>query len=95
MLKGTSSESHSRQVSMENLGIRDDTEGHNRAYQLGNSNGHIQTPDPRTNNADVLLDGQLRISENTRAVPLTEGKSQDCFVKEKIKVGAKSDQKVK
>ena len=44
--------------------IRDDTEGHNRGYQLGNSNGHVQTPDPRENNADVLLDDQLRIWKN-------------------------------
>ena len=56
-------------MSMENLRIRDDTEGHNRGYQLGNSNGHVQTPpDPRVNNADVLLDGQLRISENVEAI---------------------------
>ena len=61
VLKGASSEGNS-------LRIRDDTEGHNRGYQLGNCNGHIQTPDPRVNNADVLLDGQLRISENVEAI---------------------------
>ena len=33
---------------------------HNRGYQ--------QTPDPRTNNAYVLLDGQLRISKNVGAI---------------------------
>ena len=68
VLKGTSSEAHSLQVSMENLRIRDDTEGHNRGYQLGSSNGHVQTPDPRANNSDVLWDGQLRISENVGAI---------------------------
>ena len=64
VLKGTSSEAHSLWMSLENLRIRDDTEGHNRGYQLGNPNGQVQTPDPRVNNAYVLLDGQLRISEN-------------------------------
>ena len=63
-LKGASSEANSLRMSMENLRIRNDTEGHNRGYQLRNSNGHAQTPDPRATNADVLLDGQLRISEN-------------------------------
>ena len=66
--------------------IRDDTEGHNRGYQLGNSNGHVQTPDPRENNADVLLDDQLRIWKNLGViqdevynmgtVPLIEGKTK-------------------
>ena len=52
---------------MENLRIRYDTVGHNRGYQLGISNGHVQTPNPRANNA-VLWDGQLRISENVGAI---------------------------
>ena len=52
---------------MENLRIRDDTVGHNRGYKLGSSNGHVQTPNPRANNA-VLWDGQLRISENVGAI---------------------------
>ena len=30
---------------MGKLRIRDDTEGHNRGYQLESSNGHVQTPD--------------------------------------------------
>ena len=30
VLKGASSEDHSLRMSMENLGIRNDTEGHNR-----------------------------------------------------------------
>ena len=68
VFEGASSEAHSLRMSMENLRIRDYTEGHNRGYQLGNSNGHVQTPDPRANNADVLLDGQLRISENVGAI---------------------------
>ena len=68
VLKGASSETHSLRVSMENLRIRDDREEHNRWYQLGNSNEHIQTPDPKANNADVLLDGQLRIIENVGAI---------------------------
>ena len=68
VLKGASSEANSLWMSMENLRIRDDTEGHNRVCQLGNSNGYVQTPDPRANNADVLLDGQLRISENVEAI---------------------------
>ena len=68
VLKGASSEANSLRMRMENLRIRDDTEGHNRGYQLGNFNGHVQTPDPRANNADVLLDGQLRISENVEAI---------------------------
>ena len=59
VLKGSSSEGHSLRVSMENLRSRDDTEGHNRGYQLGNPNGHVQTPDPRANMTDILLDGQL------------------------------------
>ena len=53
---------------MGKLRIRDDTEGHNRGYQLESSNGHVQTPDPRENNADVLLDSQLRISEKVGAI---------------------------
>ena len=71
---------------MENLRIIDDTEGNNTEYQLGSSNGHVETPDPRTNNADVLWDGQLRISENVGSiqdevysmgvVPLIEGKTK-------------------
>ena len=52
---------------MENLRIRYDTVGHNRGYQLGISNGHVHTPNPRANNA-VLWDGQLRISENVGAI---------------------------
>ena len=86
VLKGASSEAHSLWMSMENLRIRDDTEGHNRGYQLGSSNGHVQTPDPRANNPDVLQDGQLRISENVGtiqdevynmgAIPLIEGKTK-------------------
>ena len=85
VLKGTSIEAHSLWMSMENLRIRDDTEGHNRD-QLRNPNGHVQTPDPRANNAYVLLDGQLRISENfgaiqdevnnMGAVPLIEAKAE-------------------
>ena len=85
-LKGASSKGSILRMSMENLRIRDDTEGHNRGYQLGNSNGHVQTPDPRANNADVLLDGQLRISEiveaiqdevyNMGAVPSIEAKTK-------------------
>ena len=55
-------------MSMGKLRIRDDTEGHNRGYQLESSNGHVQTPDPRANNADVLLDSQLRISEKVGAI---------------------------
>ena len=53
---------------MENLRIRDNKEEHNRGYQLGSSDGHVQTPDPRANNPDVLWDGQLRISENVGAI---------------------------
>ena len=53
VLKGVSSE-------VEDLRIRDDAEGLNRGYQLGNSNEFVQKPDPRPNNADVLLHGQLR-----------------------------------
>ena len=68
VLKEASSEANSLRMSMENLRIRDDAERHNRGYQLGNSNGHVQTPDPRVNNADVLLDGQLRITENVGAI---------------------------
>ena len=49
---------------MEYLRIRDDTEGHNRGYQLGSFNGHVQTPDLRANNTNVFLDGYPRISEN-------------------------------
>ena len=86
VLKEASSEANSLWMNMENLRIRDDTEGHNRGYQLGNSNGHVKTPDPRANNADVLLDGQLRITENVGviqdevynmgAVPLIEEKTK-------------------
>ena len=54
VIKGASSEAHSLRMSMENLSIRDGTNGHNRGYQLGSSNGHVQTPDPRANNAYVL-----------------------------------------
>ena len=68
VLKEASSEAHSLQMSMKNLRIRDDTEGHNRWYQLGSSNGHVHTPDPRVNNPDVLWGGQLRISENVGAI---------------------------
>ena len=99
MLKGASSKAHSLQVSMENLRIRDDREGHNRGYQLGNFNGHAQTPDLRVNNADVLLNGQLRISENVgaiqdevynmRAVPLIEGKTKRQVNREKRKLTEK------
>ena len=64
MLKGASSEAHSLRIRMENLRIRDDTEGHNRGYQLGSFNGHVQTPDLRANNTNVFLDGYPRISEN-------------------------------
>ena len=84
VLKRASSEAHSLRMSMENLMIRDDIEGHNRGYQPGNRNGHLRAPDPTANNADVLLDGQLRISDNVGAiqdevynmgaVPLIEGK---------------------
>ena len=73
VLKGASSEAHSIRMSMENLRIRDDTEGHNRGYELAN-------------NPNVLLGGQLRISENVGAiqdevynmgvVPLIEGKTK-------------------
>ena len=76
--------SMSLRMIMENLRIRDDTVGHNRGYQLGSSNRHVQTPNPRANNA-VLWDGLLRISENVGAtqdevynmgaVPLIEGKT--------------------
>ena len=41
VLKGASSEAHSLPMSMENLRIRDDTEIHNRGYQLGSSNEHL------------------------------------------------------
>ena len=68
VLKGASSEAHSLRMSMENLGIRNDTEGHNRWYQLGSSNGYVHTPDLRVNNPDVLWDGQLRICENVGAI---------------------------
>ena len=70
------------------------TQGHKRGYQLGSSNGHVQTPDPRANNPNVLWDGQLRISENVgviedevynmRAVALIEGKT-----KRQVKQGEK------
>ena len=53
-------------MTMESLRIRV-TEGHNRGCQLGRSNEHVQTPDPRPNNPDVLWNGQLRISENAGA----------------------------
>ena len=53
---------------MENSRVRNDKEEHNRGYQLGSSDGHVQTPDPRANNPDVLWDGQLRISENVGAI---------------------------
>ena len=86
VLKRASSEAHSLWMSMENLRIRADTEGHNRGYQLENPNGHVQTPDPRANNTDVLLNGQLRISQNVEviqdevynmgAVPLIERKTK-------------------
>ena len=86
VLKGASSEAHSLQMSMENLRTRDNTKQHNRGYQLGNSNGHVQTAGPRANKADVLLHGQLSISENVGAiqdevynmgtVPLIEGKTK-------------------
>ena len=86
VLKGASSEAHSFQISIQNLMIRDDIEGHNKGYQPGNPNGHLRTPDPAANNADVLLDGQLRISDNVGtiqdevynmgAVPLIEGKTK-------------------
>ena len=66
--KGAASEAHSLRMSMENLRIRDDTEGHNRGCQLGSSNVHVQTPDPRANSPNVLWDGQLRISENVGAI---------------------------
>ena len=46
VLKQASSEAHSLWKSMKNFRIRDDTEGHNREYQLGSSSGHVQTPDP-------------------------------------------------
>ena len=68
LLKGASSEAHSIWVSMENLRIRDDTEGHNKGYQLGSSNGNVLTPDARANNLDVLCDVQLRICENVGAI---------------------------
>ena len=41
-------------MSMENVRVRDDTEGNSKGYPLVNSNGHVQTPDPRENNVDVL-----------------------------------------
>ena len=68
LLKGVSSEDHSLRMSLENLRIRDDTDGHNRRYQLGSSNGHVQPPDPGANNADFLRDGQLRIIEIVEAI---------------------------
>ena len=68
VLKGASTEAHSLCMGMDNLKIIDDTEGHNRGYQLGNSNGHVKTPDLRVNNADVLLDSQLRISKNIGSI---------------------------
>ena len=49
LLKGVSTEDHIIPMSMENSRIRDDTEGHNRRYQLGSSNGHVQPPDPGAN----------------------------------------------
>ena len=68
VLKGTSSEAQSLRMSVENTRIRDNTEGHNREYQLGSFNGHVQTPDPRVNNADILWDDQLKISENVGTI---------------------------
>ena len=68
LLKRVSSEDHSIRMSMENLRIRDDTEGHNRRYQLGSSNGHVQPPDPGANIKKVLRGGQLKISENVGAI---------------------------
>ena len=86
MLKRASSEAHSLQMNMENLKIRNDKEGRNRGCQLRNSNGDVQIPDPRANNAYDLLDGQLSINENVGAiqdgeyhmgaVPLIEGKTK-------------------
>ena len=54
LLKGESSKTHSLRMSMENVRVRDDTEGNSKGYPLVNSNGHVQTPDPRANNADIL-----------------------------------------
>ena len=68
LLKGVSSEDHTLRMSLENLRIRDDTDGHNRRYQLGSSNGHVHPPDPGANNADFLRDGQLRIIEIVGAI---------------------------
>ena len=71
VLKGASTEAHSLWMGMDNLKIIDDTEGHNRGYQLGNSNRHVKTPDLRTNNADVLLDSQLKnISKNIGTIQM-------------------------
>ena len=68
VFKGASSETHSLWMIMDDLRIRDDTDGHNTGYQLGSSNGHVQTPDLRANNVDVLWDDQLRISENVGTI---------------------------
>ena len=68
VLKGASSEAHGLRMSMENLKIRDETEGQKRGYQLGRSNGYAQTPDPRANNPGILWDGQLKISENVGVI---------------------------
>ena len=69
VLKRASSEAHSLQMSMQNLKIRNDKEGRTRGCQLGSSNGDVQTPDPRANNAYDSLDGQLSINENVGAIP--------------------------
>ena len=55
VLKGASSEANSLWMSVENLRIRDDTEGQNRRYQLGTSNGHAHSPDPRASNPDGMV----------------------------------------
>ena len=68
VFKGASSEAHSLWIIMDDLRIRDDTDGRNTGYQLGSSNGHVQTPDLRANNLDVLWDDQLRISENVGTI---------------------------
>ena len=118
LLKGVSTEDHIIPMSMENLRIRDDTEGHNRRYQLGSSNGHVQPPDPGANIKKVLRGGQLKISENVGAIQnevynmgvvrLIEGEARRqakltekgkkykmALLEKKIKVGIKSDQKLR
>lgn len=68
LLKWASSKTDCLQMNMQNLRIRDDTQGHNREYQLEASNEHLNPPDSKASNADIWLDSQLRISSNVRAI---------------------------